>query len=306
MNRYTVSQAISMLDEMTELGSFDSDENDSPPIVKDNERNIFRDENTSSESSKELSRVLDDSGNNSDDTIIVIISNEDGIPIDDSSIVIYPKYNEDRSINVDVNNNESIDENIVTYIIQENDKSSENNETKGNPISEANDNVTDSQTRGRKRKRDEAMWKVNIRKRQRHEGKEYVNVKGKKMRSREIKTKKDCQGKCRFKCSTIFSPSDRQTIFHEFWKLTDTEKNAFYGNTTDKTIKERQRTTSENSRRKSTIKYYFCKDLERIRVSRFLHVNIRYKCKKSRILLQEDRKKWRIHYQRFKRNAKTT
>ena len=39
MSSYTVSQAISMLDEMTELGSYDSDENDPSPAVKDNDQN---------------------------------------------------------------------------------------------------------------------------------------------------------------------------------------------------------------------------------------------------------------------------
>jgi hypothetical protein len=110
------------------------------------------------------------------------------------------------------------------------------------------------------------VWKENVRKKLRQSGKEYINVKGKTMRAREIKNKKDCQGKCRFRCAVIFSHSERKQLFDEFWSLNDNEKNVYYANTTEKFLKERQRTDSQNSRRDYSYRYFMRKGTERHRV----------------------------------------
>lgn len=53
--------------------------------------------------------------------------------------------------------------------------------------------------KSKKRTRNEDQWKKNIRKRQRQSGKEYTDSKGNIQRKREIKTRKDCNGKCKFR-----------------------------------------------------------------------------------------------------------
>jgi len=118
--------------------------------------------------------------------------------------------------------------------------------------------------RGRKRHRDESSWAKNVRKRRRQAGDEYMTTKGVVKRARGVKTTKDCAGKCKYKCSSFFSESRRKNIFDSFWKLNDTEKNSFYGNTTDCQLKERKRGNSD--RKKKSVKYYLVIDLERIRV----------------------------------------
>ena len=127
--------------------------------------------------------------------------------------------------------------------------------------------------RSRKRQRNPDTWKETIRKRRRQSGLEYTSSRGKHMRKREVKTQKDCQGKCRFKCARLFTDDERQQIFSEFWKLTDEEKNTYYANTTDKHVKERQRTKAENSKRKASIQYYFVKGMDRVRICKEFYLS---------------------------------
>lgn len=144
---------------------------------------------------------------------------------------------------------------------------------------DANDNViqtNDSEIsvkRSRKRLRNPDTWKETIRKRRRQSGLEYTSSRGKLMRKREVKTQKDCSGKCRFKCSQVFTGDERHEIFSEFWKLTDDEKSTYYANTTDRHVKERQRTNAKESRRKSSVKYHFVKGMNRIRVCREFYLS---------------------------------
>lgn len=125
--------------------------------------------------------------------------------------------------------------------------------------------------RGRKRIRNEENWKQNVRKRKRQAGESYTSTKGNVKRAREIKTTKDCEGKCKYHCGLYFSQNQRKEIFNNFWKLSDTEKNSFYGNTTDCQLKERKRGISD--RKKKTIKYYLVKDMERVRVCKEFYLS---------------------------------
>ena len=127
-------------------------------------------------------------------------------------------------------------------------------------------------SRGRKRTKNEERWKQTIRKRRRQSGLEYTSIKGKQMRSRELKTKKDCIGNCRFRCARVFSTTDRESIFKYFWSLNDSEKNVFYANTTDKDLKERVRTKNDQSRRKCSYRFYFRKGTERIRICKTFYL----------------------------------
>ena len=70
--------------------------------------------------------------------------------------------------------------------------------------------------KSRKRMRNYDDWTRNVRKCRRQSGQEYVTLKGKRIRAREVKTKKDCVVKCRYKCATVISNVDRQNIFKAF------------------------------------------------------------------------------------------
>ena len=111
--------------------------------------------------------------------------------------------------------------------------------------------------KSRKRMRNYDDWTRNVRKRRRQSGQEYVTLKGKRIRAREVKTKKECVGKCRYKCATVISNVDRQNIFIAFWKLSDNEKTAYYMRTTEHSAKKRTRTKAKESRKKYSYKYFF-------------------------------------------------
>ncbi|KAK3082644.1 hypothetical protein FSP39_001228 [Pinctada imbricata] len=106
-------------------------------------------------------------------------------------------------------------------------------------------------------------WKQTVRKRRRQSGKDYTSVKGIQMRNREIKTLKDCSGKCKYRCNTKISKKEREGFFEEFWNLSDTQKNTFYAKTTERKDKDRKRTTSTSSRRAYSYSYFFIKGDEK-------------------------------------------
>ena len=111
--------------------------------------------------------------------------------------------------------------------------------------------------KSRKRMRNYDDWTRNVRKRRRQSGQEYVTLKGKRIRAREVKTKKDCVGKCRYKCATVISNVDRRNIFKAFWKLSDNEKTAYYMRTTEHSAKRELEIRQRNQERNIPIKYFF-------------------------------------------------
>ncbi|XP_067681124.1 uncharacterized protein [Haliotis asinina] len=102
--------------------------------------------------------------------------------------------------------------------------------------------------RSRKRKRNKNNRKKSIRKRMRQSGKEYVSESGRKVTAKNVKTTKDCQGKCKFKCAQKLSPEQRQKTFQSFWNLSDSEKSHFYSKTINREQKKRSRVDGQNSR----------------------------------------------------------
>ena len=132
---------------------------------------------------------------------------------------------------------------------------------------------SETSRKSRKRMRNYDDWTRNVRKRRRQSGQEYVTLKGKRIRAREVKTKKDCVGKCRYKCATVISNVDRQNIFKAFWKLSDNEKTAYYMRTTEHAAKKRTRTKAKESRKKYSYKYFFYMGAQKIRVCKefYLH-----------------------------------
>ncbi|MES9881020.1 MAG: hypothetical protein ABW185_09085 [Sedimenticola sp.] len=136
------------------------------------------------------------------------------------------------------------------------------------------EDAEDSLQRGsRKRKKNPKEWKANIRKRRRQSGQEYIDSLGKSRRSREIRTTKDCNGACRFRCSQRITTTERSDTFNRFWSLNDDEKLSFYLNTTERCRKERIRTKAATSRKVYTYKYYVTKGSQKVRVCKeyYLH-----------------------------------
>ena len=63
----------------------------------------------------------------------------------------------------------------------------------------------------RKRKRDPANWKKNIRKKKRQSGQKYINSQGNEQAARSVKTKKDCS-KCKYRRSIYYLISAKNAI----------------------------------------------------------------------------------------------
>lgn len=100
----------------------------------------------------------------------------------------------------------------------------------------------------------------------RQAGEEYTNVKGNTQPQRKIKITKDCDGQCKFNCAKKFSKDDQESIFNEFWKLTDIKKAHFYSITTERNPKKRKRTNNKSSKKNFSFRYFFNKDEVKSRV----------------------------------------
>ena len=70
--------------------------------------------------------------------------------------------------------------------------------------------------RGRKRIKNEHLWKHNIAKRRRNEGKSYLSYRGVIKPERVVKPA--CGSNCKFRCNQNFTEHERETIFHTFWE----------------------------------------------------------------------------------------
>jgi len=125
--------------------------------------------------------------------------------------------------------------------------------------------------RSRKKLKDITSWKKSIRKRRRQAGEEYINFAGKTVAKKQIKFKKDCTGKCRYKCGHIFTNNDIASIHKEFWSLTDNSKYIFFAKTTERNTHEGKK---ENARRKYTYSYYFYKDEQKIKVCKEFYFGV--------------------------------
>ena len=122
----------------------------------------------------------------------------------------------------------------------------------------------------RKRKRNPASWKRNIRKNKRQAGEKYINRRGNEQAARSVKTKKDCS-KCKFRCSCNFSEADRSAIFNEFWKMSDNEKLHFYGKTTtQQPTKSKAGTTNQ---KENSISYSLPLNAKNVHVCKVFYLN---------------------------------
>lgn len=118
--------------------------------------------------------------------------------------------------------------------------------------------------RGNKRKRKER--KIEINKRNRNSGEEYVNYKNKKIEKKIVLANPCAAKKCNNKCNA-FSDDDRYQIFKLFWSLKAVEeKRGFINGCVNVVPVQRKRTLKEHSRRGLTYQYFFVKDGIQLRV----------------------------------------
>ena len=125
--------------------------------------------------------------------------------------------------------------------------------------------------RGRKRKRDPALWKRNIQKRQRNSGKEYISQTGKVRAARKIGS--TCSDKCRLKCFTKFSESQRENIFSDYWASGEKrDQKHFVLSHIEKAPVKRQ-TLQAKTKRSGSFKYFFYSENSRVQVCRLFFLN---------------------------------
>lgn len=181
----------------------------------------------------------------------------------------------------ELNSCKNVGDQVANLDIEENPDAQSKSISANDNVEEVGENSIDSHgdinlddpvpNRGRKRRRDTSIWKMNMRKTKRQAGEEYRNSKGNVTRKRELKSTKDCMGKCRYKCSHVFSEQDRKKIFTKFWSLDDNEKQVFYSQTTERSYKAMRHDQNNNktdSRRKYTYKYFFKSDGENIKYAK--------------------------------------
>ncbi|CAH0723932.1 unnamed protein product, partial [Brenthis ino] len=75
-------------------------------------------------------------------------------------------------------------------------------------------NIENVSEQNRKRKRNENMWKKNVSKKLRNEGKSYMSATRKIVPERNIKN--SCSEKCKLQCSTKFTETERKSIFKSY------------------------------------------------------------------------------------------
>ncbi|XP_013105112.2 uncharacterized protein LOC106085419 [Stomoxys calcitrans] len=150
-----------------------------------------------------------------------------------------------------------------------------------NTTEESNEkNKTDedvsSPSKIKKRKRKEETWKKNVLKTARNSGKSYVShTPEKKVRS-ERKVKPPCLDSCKLKCTTKLNENERNTIFSNFWKLANLEKQRQYIANNTEPITPKYRYVRGDGSRKPRIMnnaFYFRLGEKKIRVCKLFFKN---------------------------------
>lgn len=138
-------------------------------------------------------------------------------------------------------------------------------------VSTADNDIPQRKKLTRRRKRDESNWERNKVKKRREEGRPYVNKKGIQMRERKLQ--KSCGSSCKRSCSIFIGETERKGIHEYFWKMTESEKLAFYGLYTERVEKARQRTKKSDSRRTHTYHYFLPLNGKRIQVCKIFFLS---------------------------------
>ena len=109
---------------------------------------------------------------------------------------------ENTNTNSECSSRDNVDAYTAIQLPCEPERSNDNeDDTESNDDNTKDKDEDAAKTRSRTRNRNPQNWRQNIRKRKRQSGLQYVNVTGESQRKREIKTDKDCNGICRFRCS---------------------------------------------------------------------------------------------------------
>ena len=125
--------------------------------------------------------------------------------------------------------------------------------------------------RPRKRKCDPSKWKQNVRKRLCQEGKPYISVRGKLVGERAVKTLKNCDTACKFRCMDEISNDERNHIHDSYYKLDQDRKSDFISHTS-KCGNAVRSTAKGPSRRKKSFSYYFTVSEKKIRVCKLYYL----------------------------------
>ncbi|CAG9765712.1 unnamed protein product [Ceutorhynchus assimilis] len=122
----------------------------------------------------------------------------------------------------------------------------------------------DFEKKGRKRKRNIGKWKRNIRKDKRNKEEEYLSSKNKITPKRQMKS--PCKEKCRFKCHSVFSEGERETIFNSFWAMGDNTRQRQYISSCMDILKPTYRYPKQDMNRSLNQAYFLVKNEEKVRV----------------------------------------
>lgn len=93
----------------------------------------------------------------------------------------------------------------------------ENSPEDKNAYNKLENNVDNTIKKGRKRKKQEDLWKRHLAKAKRNKGEAYVNSREKNIPNRQILP--TCEEKCIFKCSQVISEEERKLVFNKYWAL---------------------------------------------------------------------------------------
>lgn len=128
-----------------------------------------------------------------------------------------------------------------------------------------NSKNTEEKKRGRKRKADRAAWKKEVAKKRRNLGQGYVSVKSKKLvKEREIGPA--CNEKCRLKCFSKFSETDRKSLFNSYWKIGDVQGQRDFLRRMMEKVEPKYRYIREGSNRQNNCAFYVYVSEEKKRV----------------------------------------
>lgn len=134
-------------------------------------------------------------------------------------------------------------------------------------------NIENVSEQNRKRKRNENMWKKNVSKKLRNEGKSYVSATRKIVPERNIKN--SCSEKCKLQCSTKFTETERKSIFNSYWSLGNISKQWNFISNSMEEIRPKYRYVRESCRkaRQYNNAFYFKLRGEKIRVCKLFFKN---------------------------------
>ncbi len=108
----------------------------------------------------------------------------------------------------------------------------------------------------RKRSINPHLWKQNVRKRQREQGEQYVDIKGKVHRARQMQSR--CNQTCKYNCLYNFPEDGRVSIFNAYWNMNDSKKLHFFSKFVKQSVPARRRIkVADNVHRKKSTNLFF-------------------------------------------------